>query len=87
MSSPVEHNDGSILGQLLVEQGKMSKEVSDTRTDVAVIKERISAIPEHERRIRTLELARAKTTGMGIAAGVLSGGMATLIYWALQARR
>jgi len=43
--------EGGILAQILLEQGKMS-------TQLAVISERISDLPDHETRIRTLERDR-----------------------------
>lgn len=81
---PDQHEDGSILGQLLVEQGKMAKDVMTMRIDVAVIKEQLKDVPNLESRIRALEVAKAKIIGGASAAGILSGAVATLIYWALS---
>jgi|TARA_Y100000310_G_scaffold304970_1_gene344661 ribosomal silencing factor RsfS len=45
--------------------------LSDIRTDVAVIKEKVERLPDHERRIRGLERFRWIIVGMGtIVAGV-----------------
>jgi len=69
--------DGAILAQILHKQGEMAMQL-------AVISEQLRAIPDHETRLRLLESARAKLTGAAVAAGTLSGGLATLVYWALS---
>jgi hypothetical protein len=76
---PPAHPDSAILAQILTKQGEMG-------VQLAVISEQLRAIPDHETRIRLLESARAKLTGAAVAAGTLSGGLATLIYWALSRR-
>lgn len=66
--------DGGILAQILVT-------TTQTQTDVAVMKEQMKAVPDHEKRIRDLEKWRY---GLPLA-GVLSAGSAGLaIYSALH---
>lgn len=69
-------HDGQIA-QVLIELGKLS-------TDVAVIKDRLQIVSDHEARIRVLESAKAKIIGAGVASGALSGAVATIVYWALS---
>jgi hypothetical protein len=76
-----EHQDSGVVALL----ASIGKDVSDTRTDIAVIKEQLRAVPDHENRIRLLETSKAKMIGAASAVGLLSGGVTTLIYWALQA--
>jgi hypothetical protein len=73
----MQPQDG-MLAQIMMELGKQS-------TQLAVISEQLKGLPDHESRLRILEAARAKIIGAGVAAGTLSGAVATLIYWALQA--
>jgi hypothetical protein len=76
---PGPEQDGAILAQILHKQGEMG-------IQLAIITEQLKAFPDHEVRLRVLESARAKLTGAAVAAGTLSGGLATLIYWALSRR-
>lgn len=71
--------DGNALAQILLKLGEIS-------TQVAVMQETLKQIPDHETRLRALETAKAKLYGGAIAAGTLSGGVATIIYWALTRR-
>lgn len=82
-----QREDGAVLGQLLIEQGKIAANVATVVTDVAVIKEQMRQVPDHELRLRSLETARAKILGFAAGCGMLSGALTTLVYWALQARR
>ena len=79
MSEPIQVHtgDGGVQAQILVT-------VTNISTDVAVMKEQLKAVPDHETRIRSLEAKTAKMIGAGVASGVLSGGMATIVYWALS---
>lgn len=82
MSEPihqVQAGDGHMLAQILLKQGEMG-------TQLAVISEQLKPVADHESRIRVLESAKAKMVGAAVASGTLSGGVATIIYWALSRR-
>lgn len=72
--------DGA-LGAMVV---RLQDTVTEMRVDVAVIKTRSDSWPEFDRRLRLLELARARSIGAGVASGILSSGVAGVILWALQ---
>lgn len=55
------------MAQILVELGKIS-------TQIAVMDERVKAIPDHESRIRLLEAAHLKLLGGSLALSVVAGG-------------
>ena len=44
--------DDGLLGQILVEQGKLSQQVGGLDRQLAVVAEKVSQIPDHEMRIR-----------------------------------
>lgn len=76
--------DSGIQGQL----AQISMKLGAMEVQLGVIDTKLSALTnsttDHETRIRALETAKAKIIGGAASAGVLSGGIATLIYWALQ---
>lgn len=76
--------DGGLQSQL----AQISIEIGKQSTSLAVIGTKLdsltSAGSDHESRIRLLEQFKGKLLGAAVSAGVLSGGVATLIYWALQ---
>lgn len=63
--------ESGILGQLLIKQGEMG-------TQLAVITEKLNAVPDHEFRIRSLERFKWTITGMSFLGGLISGGIG---YW------
>ena len=68
--------DGT-LAQILLKMGEMGNQL-------AAIGEQLKALPDHENRIRGLEAAKAKLIGASAATGLLSGGVTTIVYWALS---
>jgi hypothetical protein len=83
-----------MLAQILLKQGEMG-------TQLAVISEKLSDLPDHEQRIRTLEAAqpadheqrirvletsRAKIFGASVVLGAVAGGGASWIALAVTRR-
>lgn len=56
---PDARTDG-LLGQILLEQGKISR-------DIGIILEQLKAVPDHELRLRSLEETRAQAAGESAA--------------------
>ena len=85
MSEPIQvvTGDGQ-LSTIATQVNTILNKQNDMAVDIAIIKEQHKAVPDHEARIRALESKAAKMVGAGVASGVLSGGMATIIYWALS---
>lgn len=54
--------------------------------DVAVIKERTSALADHETRIRALEATRSKLAAIWAAAVVLGGALGWMVAHLTQSR-
>jgi hypothetical protein len=69
------------LAQISMELGKQSTQLAVITTKLDVMDNRTL---DHESRIRMLETAKAKLYGGAGAIGLLSGGVATLVYWGLQ---
>ncbi len=67
------------MAQVLIELGKIS-------TQIAVMDERVKAIPDHETRLRRLEEARAKIIGGAVAVSALVSGLGTWIGFVLTRR-
>jgi hypothetical protein len=63
---PTQQLDGALLAQILLEQGKQS-------TQLAVMDTKLSAITDHESRIRSLERFRYALVGAATVGGALSG--------------
>lgn len=76
--------DGGLQGQL----AQISMELGRQSTQLAIIGTKLDSVisnsTDHEARIRVLETSKAKIIGAASSVGLLSGGTATLIYWALQ---
>ena len=64
-------SDGGMLAQILVT-------TTQTQTDVAVMKEQMKAITDHEGRIRSLERFKFTVAGGSFFGGLISGGVG---YW------
>jgi hypothetical protein len=83
--APAPLTDGGILAAL----GQIQQELGRQSTQLAVITTKLDAVTnnsaDHETRIRALETSKSKIMGGASAVGLLSGGLATLIYWVLQA--
>ena len=63
--------DSGMLTQILVT-------TTQTQTDVAVMKEQMKAVPDHEARIRSLERFKFTVAGGSFFGGLVSGGVG---YW------
>lgn len=72
MTMPLDDGSGSLLAQILIEQGKQGK-------DIAVILEKLNDVPDHETRIRALERWRWSLPASVLAAAG-SGVAAWLAY-------
>lgn len=76
----IQQQDGT-QAQILMKLGSMEVKLATIETKLDVLTANTS---DHESRLRILETAKAKLYGAAVASGVLSGSVATLIYWALQ---
>lgn len=63
--------DSAMIGQVLIKQGEMA-------TQLAVITEKLNAVPDHETRIRSLERFKWTISGMSFLGGLISGAVG---YW------
>lgn len=72
MGFPSPTDPTAVLSQILLKQGEMGAQL-------AVIGKQLEDLPDHEVRIRALEVFRWKTTGIAIAAGALSGVAGSLL--------
>lgn len=85
------------LSQISMELGRQSTQLAVITTKLDSL---TAGMGDHENRIRSvenslppnldarlsaLETAKAKIIGAGVSSGVLSGGIATLLYWVLSA--
>lgn len=70
---PEGQDSQSLLGQLLLEQGKQS-------TNIALIQQKLDSMPisDHESRLRALERFRFTIAGASVFGGALSGFVG---YW------
>lgn len=73
MPDPTTTVDSGSLAQVLIGLGEI-------KTDLAVVKTKLEAVPDHEQRIRSLERFRFTIAG----AGTLGGGLAALLINYLQ---
>jgi hypothetical protein len=75
MTTPPEPGT-AMLAQIFAKLGEMGEKL-------AAISVTLSAVPDHEQRLRELESARAKIVGAAIVLGGLAGGGAGWIALAL----
>jgi hypothetical protein len=76
MSQPVDPKTDGLLAQILLEQGRQG-------TQLAVITEKLSSLPDHETRLRNLEQGftafKNKVVGIVIGVGALVGIIESLL--------
>jgi hypothetical protein len=75
---PAANPDG-MLGQVLLELGKIS-------TQVAVLGEQMKDVPDHEQRLRALETSKAKIYGAAAVLSVVMGGLSGWVSLILSRR-